>query len=216
MTGAPTDGPTLQAQAEALGSTLGPDAAEGLLRYLDAMLEVNQQVNLTAIRDREQAVVLHALDGLALGRLPLQPQHVLDLGTGNGFPGVAVAALHPRASVVLLDRTQKKIRAIGACLLTARLPDVETLALDAAQAPALRRELRAAFDLVTARAVGTPDAVAELAAPLCRPGGSLVLWLDQDAPSPDRLGPFRLQRREEYSLPEPAARQRVLAWYRRR
>lgn len=216
MSPAATDAAALVQRAAALGVTLGPDAAGSLLAYLDAMLAVNQRVNLTAIRDREAAVVLHALDGLAFGLLGLQPQHVLDLGSGNGFPGVAVAALHPRASVVLLDRTQKKVRAMGTCLLTARMNDVETLALDAGQVPALHRDLRAAFDVVTARAVGAGEAVAELAAPLCRPGGHLVLWLDQDAPVPERLGPFRLAKRVAYDLPEPAARHRVLAAYRRR
>lgn len=212
---APVDGAALVAQAKALGVNLDADAATQLLAYLDAMLLVNQQVNLTAIRDRAQAVVLHVLDTLALGRLPLQAHHALDLGSGNGFPGVAVAALYPQASIVLMDRTQKKVRAMGACLMTAGLDRVETMALDAAQAPALQRELRSAFDLVTARALGTPDEVAELAAPLCQGGGSLLLWLEGGAVPAVKLPSFRLVRSEHYQLPEPAARERVLAWYRR-
>jgi 16S rRNA (guanine527-N7)-methyltransferase len=211
-----TDGPALVQMAAALGVRLGAEPAVRLIAYLDAMLALNQQINLTAIRDREQAVVLHALDSLAFGRFGLQPRHVLDLGSGNGFPGVAVAALHHGASVVLLERTGKKVRAMGACLLTAGMPDVETVQLDAAQAPALRREMREAFDVITARAIGTPETVAELAAPLCQPGGHLLLWLDERAPCPARLEGFRLERREEYDLPEPAARRRVIAQYRRR
>ena len=164
--GPPSDAASLCSQAKELGVDLPTPGAESLLAYLDAMLEVNQQVNLTAIRDREQALVLHVLDGLAAGLHGLRPQHVLDLGSGNGFPGVAVAALHPKASVMLLDRTGKKVRAMGACLMTARLQGIETLQMDAAQAPTLRRDLRQAFDLVTARAVGQPGPLAALAAPL--------------------------------------------------
>jgi 16S rRNA (guanine527-N7)-methyltransferase len=212
---APTTAAALVARAKALHAELASDAAGKLLAYLDAVLALNEQINLTGVRDREQAVVLHLLDGLAFAAAGLRPQHVLDLGSGNGFPGVCIAALHPRASVMLLDKTGKKVRAIGACLLTARIDGVETVQLDAAQAPALRRDLRHAFDLVAARAVGKPQAVAELAEPLVRPGGYLVLWLDADTACEQRLGAFRLERTVGYDLPAPAARHRMLGVWRR-
>jgi len=213
VTGPEDAAAALVARAAALAIELDADAAAVLLRYLDAVLALNEQINLTAIRDREQALVLHVLDSLAFARTGIAPRHVLDLGSGNGFPGVAVAALHPRASVVLLDRTGKKVRAMGACLLTARVPGVETLHLDAAQAPSLRKDLRRAFDLVTARAVGAPPAVAELATPLLRPGGRLVLWLDADADAPPQFGSCRREQVLDYELPAPAARHRRLAIY---
>lgn len=211
-----TDPKTLCTAARGVGAELDEARAERLLAYLDAMLLLNEQINLTAVRDREQAVVLHVLDGLAFARTKLHPRHVLDLGTGNGFPGVAVAALHPGASVVLMDRTGKKVRAIGSCLVGARLAGVETLQLDAQQAPGLRRELRHAFDLVVARAVGKPALVAELAEPLVRPAGHLVLWLEADAELPERLGAFRLAATHRYELPAPAARARVLGDWQKR
>lgn len=211
-----TDPKALVAAAKALGADLDEPRAQRLLAYLDAMLLLNEQINLTAVRDREQAVVLHALDGLAFALSGLRPRHALDLGTGNGFPGVAVAALHPGASVLLMDRTGKKVRAIGSCLVTARFDGVETVQLDAQQAPALRRELRHAFDLVTARAVGKPELMAEMADPLLRPGGHLVLWLDADAGAPEKLGPFRRTALHRYKLPPPAERERVLACWQKK
>ena len=195
---------------------LEPERAARLLAYLDAMLLLNEQINLTAVREREPATVLHVLDGLAFALTGLRPQHVLDLGSGNGFPGVAIAALHPGASVVLLDKTGKKVRAIGSCLVGSKLDGVETVHLDAAQAPALRKDLRHAFDVVAARAVGRSEDIAELADPLARPGGHLVLWLDANATTPDRLGAFRLVARHTYDLPAPAARQRVLGHWRKK
>ncbi|MEC7582919.1 MAG: RsmG family class I SAM-dependent methyltransferase [Planctomycetota bacterium] len=209
--GPPSDAASLCSQAKELGVDLPTPGAESLLAYLDAMLEVNQQVNLTAIRDREQALVLHVLDGLAAGLHGLRPQHVLDLGSGNGFPGVAVAALHPKASVMLLDRTGKKVRAMGACLMTARLQGIETLQMDAAQAPTLRRDLRQAFDLVTARAVGQPGPLAALAAPLLQPKGQLMLWLDEKTEMPQRVDGFRRAGIVEYQRPAPASRTRRIA-----
>ena len=135
--------------------------------------------------------MLHALDSLAFQLTELRPQHVLDLGTGNGFPGVGVATLHPHATVTLMDKTGKKVRAIGTSLVTAGVDRVETVQMDASQAPALRKDYRHGFDLCTARAVARPEVVATLAEPLVRPGGHLALWLEDGAEAPLKLGRFR-------------------------
>ncbi len=211
----PTNAAALVSMAAQMQVEVEEDAAEEVLAYLDAMLLTNQQINLTAVRDREQAVVLHALDGLAFQLTGLRPRHLLDLGTGNGFPGVAVAALHPRATATLMDKTGKKVRAIGTCLVTSGVDRVETVQMDASQAPALRKDFRHGFDLCTARAVARPDAVAALAEPLVRPGGHLAIWLEDQAEVPDKLGRFRHVRTLRYELPAPAARTRQLAVWER-
>jgi len=202
-------------KAADLGVTLDEVAAREVLAYLDAMLRANQQVNLTAVRDREAAVVLHALDSLSFQLADLRPQRVLDLGTGNGFPGVGVAALSPRAAVTLMDRTGKKVRAIGACLSQAGLDRVAAIQMDASQAPSLKAEFRHSFDLCTARAVARPEVVARMAAPLVRSGGHLAIWLEEDAVIDEQIGDFRLHATIAYELPEPAARARTLALWSR-
>ena len=211
----PTDAAGVVAAARRIEVQISPTQAERVLAYLDAMLAINEHINLTAVRDREQAVVLHVLDSLALAKTELAPLRALDIGTGNGFPGVAIATLYPGADVMLIDRTGKKVRAVGSCLVTAGLDTVEVVQLDAAQAPTLQRELRHAFDLVTARAVGKPAELAQLAEPLTRPGGHLVLWLDAEADAPERLRGFRRVRLIDYELPQPAARRRRLGVWRR-
>ena len=87
--------------------------AEGALGvYLEAMLAENQHLNLTGIRDPQEARVLHVLDSLQIGELPLAPRRAIDLGSGNGFPGVALCALYPDAEVFFMERTGKKAAAI--------------------------------------------------------------------------------------------------------
>ncbi|MFK7743207.1 MAG: 16S rRNA (guanine(527)-N(7))-methyltransferase RsmG [Planctomycetota bacterium] len=210
-----TDPTRLIELAKSLGVAIDEASAEEVLAYLDAMLVTNEHINLTAVRDREAAVVLHALDSLAFGLLGLEPQHVLDIGTGNGFPGVGVAALHPHATVLLMDKTGKKIRAIGTCLVTSGIDRIETLQLDAQQAPALRKDFRHGFDLVTARAVARPEQVGAMAEPLVRPGGHMVLWLEAEAEPPNKIGKLRQERCVRYELPAPAQRVRQLALYAR-
>ena len=211
----PTDPNALILKAKALGVAIDEQAADEFLDYLDAMLQINEHINLTAVRDPEAAVVLHALDSLAFGLTGLTPHHVLDLGTGNGFPGVGVAVLHPRATVNLMDKTGKKVRAIGTCLVTANLARIETIQMDASQAPSLRKDFRHGFDLVIARAVARPELIATMAQPLVRPGGHLVLWLESDAETPEKLGRFRRSSVISYELPEPALRSRKLGVWQR-
>ena len=211
----PTDPNALILKAKALGVAIDEQAADELLDYLDAMLQINEHINLTAVRDPEAAVVLHALDSLAFGLTGLTPHHVLDLGTCNGFPGVGVAVLHPRATVNLMDKTGKKVRAIGTCLVTANLARIETIQMDASQAPSLRKDFRHGFDLVIARAVARPELIATMAQPLVRPGGHLVLWLESDAETPEKLGRFRRSSVISYELPEPALRSRKLGVWQR-
>ena len=67
----------------------GESAANKLLSYLDLVLERNEHINLTAVRDRDEAIVKHVLDSLAVFDLPeyKEANTVIDVGTGAGFPG---------------------------------------------------------------------------------------------------------------------------------
>ncbi len=113
-----TDVSEFQALAASVGADISTEGATGLLAFLDAMLDENQHINLTAVRERDAAVMFHALDSVALAAcaLPDEPALALDLGTGNGFPGVAVACLFPGTRVVLMDRRLKKLHAIQRAL----------------------------------------------------------------------------------------------------
>ena len=203
-------------RARDLGVALDDRACAALLAYLDAMLEKNRHLNLTAIREPEQAEVLHALDSLAVGLAGVTATRALDLGSGNGFPGVPRAALSPGTEVTLMERTAKKARALDELIASSPLPGVSVLHLDAGQAPGLKPHLRDHFDLVVARAVASPRDVARMAAPLTMAGGHLALWLDQhtEADAMEDLG-FEDLKLIEYCLPEPAARTRKLALLRR-
>lgn len=188
----------LHAQCEASGLAVTRSGLEatspiGLLAdYLVAMLEENQRVNLTAIRNAERASLLHAADSLALGDLPGASGPALDLGTGNGFPGVALAAIQEGLDVALCDRTRRKIRAIERALDAASWPGtrrgrVSPEWLDAEQAPATKPDWVHRFGRITARAVATPEVCLALAKPLLEKDGDVVLWLSEETASQHTL-----------------------------
>jgi 16S rRNA (guanine527-N7)-methyltransferase len=213
-----TDASELTAMAAAIDCTISIGAAEQLLAFLDAMLDENQRINLTAVREREAAVLFHALDSLAAGSaaLGVEATSCLDLGTGNGFPGVAIACLFPEAEVTLMDRTLKKLEAIKRALAAAgfRSDRVRTVQMDAAEAPAHGHARR--YDLVTARALGDPRVVGRLAQPLIRPGGSLLFWMSEEQRAKSTaIKVYQQPRYFDYALPAPACRVRSLARFER-
>ncbi len=148
-----------------------------LCAYLRRMLEWNRRVNLSGIRDFDAALCLHVVDSLqVLEAVEAEPRCVVDLGSGNGFPGVAAAVLWPEARVVLVERTRKKARAIRACLEASKLGRVEVAELDASQIPAHEPSLLGTADLCLSRATASLDRVNAWARPLCRPGGRICHW----------------------------------------
>ena len=159
---------------EAMGLDAGRPGVPKLLAYLDRMLERNQTLNLTAVRDPEEAVRLHLLDALAIFReVDLAGKRVLDVGTGGGIPGVVIALYEPTAQVTLLDATAKKLAFIReACDALDVHPDfVNARAEDYA-----RSEARESFDVVTARAVAALPLLCELCLPMTAPGGCFAAY----------------------------------------
>ena len=141
---------------------------EKALAYLDAMLEKNRVMNLSAIREPAAAVQLHALDALAIfACLDLRGKSVLDVGTGGGIPGAIISACGEDTRVSMLDSTAKKLEFVKeSCEKLEIRADfhfgrAEELAFGA---------LRGSFDIVTARAVASLPALCELCLPFVKTG----------------------------------------------
>jgi 16S rRNA (guanine527-N7)-methyltransferase len=170
---------TLLQHVRASGLQLSPRAVEQLAAYCEALVEINRGVNLTAARDLgavhevlvdPSLVLAHVLpDGPA-------PARILDIGSGNGFPGVVAALRWPAAWVGLVERRGRKAEAIQEILERAGIINAEALSLDAREIPSQRPELVGAVDLITARAVGSLEMVNRVAAPLLAVGGRIVHW----------------------------------------
>ena len=86
-----------------LSQTPAPAPAQ-LAEYGRLLLEKNQVMNLTAIREEDGVARLHMLDCAALLRYAdFQGKTLIDVGTGAGFPGLALKILVPSLKVTLLD-----------------------------------------------------------------------------------------------------------------
>ncbi len=141
-------------------------------RYLEALLRENQHVNLTGIRDPQEAWVLHVLDSIAVAPhlRAAGARRVLDLGTGGGAPGVPVACELPEAHLTLVDATRKKVEAVARICAALELRNVEPLWSRAERLPQDVAR-RGAYDAVLARAVARLAQLIAWSAPLLRAGG---------------------------------------------
>lgn len=145
---------------------------EGLVDFL---LERNKVVNLTAVRNRDDAAVKHVEDSLVIAdhikRRHSDARTLLDLGTGPGFPGLVIANECPFLSVTLLDSTEKKIRYVKDAISYMALSNTTAIAGRAESFALLNKGI---FDVVVVRSVAHLDVLLEYASPLLKLGGFLL------------------------------------------
>ena len=90
-----------------MGLNISQEAQQKLLSYLSLLQKWNKVYNLTAVRDPLEMVTLHLLDSLSV--LPhIHAKNLLDVGSGGGLPGIALAICLPHLQVTTIDTVQKK------------------------------------------------------------------------------------------------------------
>lgn len=164
---------TLQAALAELAILIDSGKEERLLSFLDELLRWNKSINLTAITDRDEALVKHLVDSLTLLPYLRGDEILLDMGSGGGLPGLPLKMVMPGLNLTSVDAVAKKIsfqkhviRTFALSGAVARHGRLEELGKESA--------LAGRFDLVVARAFASlPDCV-RFARPFLRSGGRLI------------------------------------------
>lgn len=128
----------------------------------------------TTVQRPAEAVDVHVADsltGLEVPALAAAPT-IVDLGSGAGFPGLALAAARPDAEVALVESSARRCEYLERSLGAVDLP----LARVARSRAESWEEGLGWADAVTARALAPLPVLLEYAAPLLREGGTLVAW----------------------------------------
>ncbi len=129
--------------------------------------------------------IADALVSLDAGNLR-DAARVADIGSGAGFPGLALAVAMPNAQLDLIEATRRKVVSIERLARTAGISNARGVAARAEEWGA--GEGARAYEAVTARALAPLAVLVEYAAPLLAPGGVLIAWKGARVPDEESAG----------------------------
>ena len=179
------------------GIPLSEESAGRLEAYRSLLLDWNTRMDLTSVPPEEVAS-RHFLDSL----LPLtrkeffqEGSRLIDVGTGAGFPGLALAIARPDFRVTLLEAQGKRCQFLRAVCGELGLQNV-TVVQDRAETLGRSEDHREAYDLAAARAVAPLNVLCEYLLPFVKPGGFALCWkgpavaeeMDDGAAAAEKLG----------------------------
>ncbi|MCI9320694.1 MAG: 16S rRNA (guanine(527)-N(7))-methyltransferase RsmG [Lachnospiraceae bacterium] len=160
-----------------LNVTLSDFQVEQFMVYYEMLAEWNQVMNLTAITEYNAVLKKHFIDSLSLCKAYDTSKNIscIDVGTGAGFPGLALKIAYPNMKVTLLDSLQKRIQFLDAVIQKLELTGIETIhgrAEDYAKPGMLREK----FDLSVSRAVANLSTLSEYCLPFVKKGGYFISY----------------------------------------
>lgn len=179
---------------------LTSQAIERLSLWLSEMQRWNKTHDLTAAKTEIDLVELMVADALMLACHMPQAASVVDVGTGPGAPGLALAILRPDISMLLVEPRQKRVGFMRSCLGQPVLrTELDRIKIHGGRSDELEE---ATFDEGISRATFAPDEWLIEGRRLARKG--VWLLLTGDAPQPD------VGESWEYTLPSSGAGRRLV------
>lgn len=150
--------------------------------YYEMLIETNKVMNLTAITEKDEVIVKHFVDSIAL--IPflkekygddLSDLSLIDIGTGAGFPGIPIKIMLPDIKVTLLDSLNKRIKFLDSVIDTLSLKHIKTIH-GRAEDYASDKVYRETFDLCVSRAVANLSTLSEYCLPFVSVNGMFISY----------------------------------------
>jgi 16S rRNA (guanine527-N7)-methyltransferase len=169
--------------SEALGKygiELSDHQLTQIQRYIACLTFWNQRVSLTSVTNPIEILERHFAESLLAVPLIRRPEgRLADVGTGPGFPGLALKISLPSLQVLLIERNTKKCAFLNEVVRFLELDRVAILRSDYSEiSPSESR-----FEYITARAVGDHKDLLRWAHERLVASGEIILWLG----SPDSV-----------------------------
>ena len=159
---------------------LDEDKANKLYLLTNRMLEVNEHMNLTAIKEEKAIILRHYADSLAISSYIPEGASIIDVGCGAGFPTLPLAIFRPDLRITALDSTAKRIKYVDETAKVLGLNNVTAIA-ERAETLGNSKQFREKFDYATARAVASLPILTELCLPFVTIGGKFIAMKAQKA-----------------------------------
>ncbi len=168
---------SFQKNLEEFHITLCDRQMEQFLLYYEMLVEKNKVMNLTAITEFDEVMKKHFVDSLSLAKVyDLNSSvSVIDVGTGAGFPGIALKIAFPDLKVTLLDSLNKRIIFLQDVIDSLGLKQIEAIH-GRAEDLAKPEKLREKYDLCVSRAVANLAVLSEYCLPYVKVGGKFISY----------------------------------------
>lgn len=155
--------------------SLPDERIDKLIGYVDLLLRWNSKINLTSITNVDECITRHFGECFLASRIVQLHGRLLDIGSGAGFPGLALKLIAPQLEVTLLEPVAKKRAFLKEVSRVCGLGPIEVNAnrLDGFA----RSHAGTEFDIITTRAVGGLPSLVAPAEGLLRLNGHLCLWM---------------------------------------
>ncbi len=174
----------LNKPSNSLWEELGWEPSEKQLKqFLDLqrlLLYWNQRVNLTRLTEGDDYWVGQIFDSLWPFKEVLNKstskQRIIDVGTGCGLPGLAIAIARPNVDLTLVDAIRRKSSALEQITIELGLQSRVSIRNERIEITGQNISYRGQFDYATARAVATAPTTAEYLVPFLKKGGEALLY----------------------------------------
>jgi len=151
-----------------------PALLDSIAAYTELLLRWNRKLNLTTITEPAEIVSRNFAESFLAARWLSASDGVLwDVGSGAGFPGLALKLILPRWRVHLVEPSTKKCAFLSEAARTLSFSDVHVERSSWQTADVAEHSVNA----ITSRALGGYAELAGWAARLLAPGGKLILWV---------------------------------------
>lgn len=204
-----------------LGIVVSGQTAALLERHAALVAAAASGLNLTRITDPEAVAVQHVADSLAclLVLDPARPLRVADVGSGAGWPGLALAIACPAWTLTLVESTAKKAAFLEHAAGALGLADRVTVRAERVERVGHAAGFRERHDAAVARAVAPLATLAEYLLPLVNIGGTAIAMKGSDTAGEradartafERLGGTH-ERVVEYRLPGLDRDRELVVW----
>lgn len=159
-------------EAEKNNINLSEKEVESFYLYMRNLIEWNQKINLTAIKEEKEIVVKHFIDSIVI-KDEIEGNKMLDLGSGAGFPGIPLKIVNNDLEVTLLDAVNKKVNFMNDTIEKINLKNIVAIH-GRAEDFAHDEKYREKYDIVVSRAVSNMTTLVEYMLPFLKNGGKCI------------------------------------------
>lgn len=151
---------------------ISENEAEEFYLYMKNLIEWNNKINLTAIKEEKDIIIKHFIDSIVISQY-INENKVLDIGSGAGFPGIPLKIMNKDLDVTLIDSVNKKVTFLKDTIEKLKLKNIEAFHIRAEEM-AHEKTHRETYDIVVSRAVANMSTLVEYMIPFIKVGGKCL------------------------------------------